>query len=100
MNWVDRENFGISHFGLHPNELDRDNIRFDIFHLRCSITRRLMNYLRKIMLQQPIVLLKQFSDLLLTFWSDYNVLVWDRNHGFLLFLEVNYWHLSRTLRKL
>ena len=33
MDWVDEHNFGISHFGMHPNILRRDNIRFDVFHL-------------------------------------------------------------------
>ena len=25
-NWIDKENFGISHFGFHPNLLRRDTI--------------------------------------------------------------------------
>ena len=45
MDWVDKENFGISHFGLSPDLLRCDNIRFDVFHLRCAVTRRLMDCL-------------------------------------------------------
>ena len=31
MDWVDKENVGVSHFGLAPSMLRRDNIHFDIF---------------------------------------------------------------------
>ena len=47
MDWVDENNFGISHFGLHPDLLRRDNMRFDVFHCRSSITRMMMGNLRK-----------------------------------------------------
>ena len=30
-DWVDEENFGISHFGLSPSIFPRENIRFDVF---------------------------------------------------------------------
>ena len=43
--WCDINNVGITHFGLHPDEFRRDDIRFDIFHLRCAITRKLMSNL-------------------------------------------------------
>ena len=45
-NWADEFNEGITHFGLHYSLLPTSNIRFDVFHLRCAITRRLMSYLR------------------------------------------------------
>ena len=44
-DWVDVSNVGVSHFGLHPDLLPRDSLRFDVFHLRCAITRRLMSNL-------------------------------------------------------
>ena len=45
MDWIDVNNIRISHFGIDPNLLRRNDIRFDVFHLRCAITRRLMVYL-------------------------------------------------------
>ena len=81
-DWVDEHNFGISHYGFHPHKLPRNMLRFDVLHLRCSITRRLMSSLRKFMLTQSIELLMQFSDLLATFWIPRNVLVWNLNLGF------------------
>ena len=38
MEFVDECNFGIAHFGLHPNLLNYKNIRYDTFHMKCAIT--------------------------------------------------------------
>ena len=57
MDWVDVENKGVSHFGLHPDVLPRENIRFDVFHLRCAITRRLMTNLRKFLMIHSVDLI-------------------------------------------
>ena len=38
-DWVAEENFGASHFGLSPEMLCRDDIRFDVFHLAVAITK-------------------------------------------------------------
>ena len=40
------------HYGLDPNKLNQDNVRFDIFHLGCAITQKLMAYRRKFILEQ------------------------------------------------
>ena len=85
-DWVDINNFGVSHFGLHPNDIPRDSIRFDVFHLRCSITRRLMTYLRKYILTTTTAFMGKFSKVLSIFWSGYNVWVWEMNRPFTLFI--------------
>ena len=77
MDWIDENNFGISHFGTHPDKLRRDRIRLDLFHLSCAITRRLMEYLRKFIIKQSQEMKENFSDMLLTFLTQYNVLVWN-----------------------
>ena len=82
MDWIDEHNCGVSHFGIHPRQLLQDNICFDVFHLRCSITRRVMKHLRQFMLRQTTELMGQFSDLLRTFWSENNVLIWNLNKKF------------------
>ena len=33
IDWIDCNNHGVLHFGLHPSLLPRDNIRFDVLHL-------------------------------------------------------------------
>ena len=83
MDWVDVNNNGLSHFGLHPDLLPQDSIRFDVFHMRCAITRSMMNSLRKFMLQQTVELIQDLSEeVLLLFWSEYNILVWILNKSF------------------
>ena len=82
MDWIDVHNNGIFHFGIHPMYLPPSNIRFDVFHLRCAVTRRLMVYLRKFILRGPARLVEQFSTLLLSFMSEYNVLLWNLKKSF------------------
>ena len=86
MKWIDINNCGISHFGFHPKLLNRDSIRFDVLHLRCSITRRLMTNLQYFMSTQTPEILREFSILLLTFWNDYKVLIWNLNKPFQAFV--------------
>jgi hypothetical protein len=82
MQWCDELNFGISHFGLDPKIFDRRNTRFDIFHLRGSITRRLMQYLRQFIMLQSEAMMNSFSALLETFWRPYLVEIWNLNKPF------------------
>ena len=62
IDWVHESNMGISHFGIHPNYLPQDTLSFDVFHLQCAITRRLMNYLRKFIMIQIIEIITEFTD--------------------------------------
>ena len=83
MDWVDVKNKGVSHYGLQPSLLPLDSIRFDVFHVRCAVTRRMMNSLRKFILQQTVDVIQEFSkEVLSLFWSDYNILVWLLNKSF------------------
>ena len=74
MKWIDNFNFGISHFGFHPNFLNQDSLRFDVLHLRCSIARILRTNLQYFMSTQTTEIMVEFSKLLLTFWNDFKVL--------------------------
>ena len=84
MDWVDYYNQGISHLGINPTILPRSSIRFDVFHLRGGVTRRLMSNLRKFLMgsTMEIELAEKFSDVLCGFWSEYNVLLWNLNMNF------------------
>ena len=83
MDWVDSDNFGISHVGIPPKKLPRDNIIFDIFHLRSAITRKLMNYLRKFMLLQTPEIMDRFEfEVLTKIWKVYHIMVWTFNKNF------------------
>ena len=87
MDWVDDKNGGMSHFGLHPDLLPRDGIRFDTFHMKCAITRKLMGYLRRFMLNQSNDMFDAFmNDVLKKFWNDFHLYVWKNKKNFSSFL--------------
>ena len=68
---------GCTHFGFHPRELIRSSIRFDMLHLRCSLTRKLAKYLMEFLSQQHVDLQDHFELLLLSFWSQFCVTWWE-----------------------
>ena len=82
-NWCDVSNQGITHFGLSPLSFPLSTLRFDIFHLSAAITRRVMTYLRKLMLKQSLTLRKRFSkEVLLSIWPEFLVYCWNNNLNF------------------
>ena len=84
-DWCDEHNKGITNYGVHPDMLPRDLIRFDIFHLRSAITKKLMEYLRSFINKQSHETIQEFSKVLLTFWGDYHVCLWRLNKVFTSF---------------
>ena len=87
MDWVDEKNDGCSHFGISPDLLRRDCIRFDMFHLRGAITKRLMTYLRKYILGRSLNKRKKLEEeVLKTFWNSYNIDVWKLKANFNSFI--------------
>ena len=77
--WCDVSNFGITHFGVHPSDLNRGNIRFDVFHMRSAICRKLLNKLRHFMRKQTFELQNEFDNILGTIWSTYYLHFWTSN---------------------
>ena len=86
MDWIDIHNVGVSHFGIHPDKMQRHDIRFDVCHVRCAITRKLMTHLRTFMMTTTPELMEMFSCLIHTFWSEFNVLIWNMDRPFTSFL--------------
>ena len=86
MDWVDEYNDGCSHFGISPDLLCRDSLRFDMFHLRGAITKRLMTHLRKYILGRSLKKRKKFEEVLKPFWNSYNIDVWKLNAHFNSFI--------------
>lgn len=85
-DWIDIHNSGISHFGLHPDQMPRNNIMLDVFHLRCAITRRLMTHLRIFLLKSPTEIQNNYTQLLRNFWNEYNIFIWTMNRPFTSFI--------------
>ena len=46
MKYMDEANFGFSHFDVDTQEFQIEGIFFDIYHLKISQTRKLLNFLR------------------------------------------------------
>ena len=87
LDWIDISNSGISHFGIHPNLLPRHTIRFDMFHMKCAVTRKLMASLRLILLNQATDVIDSFlKTVLKKFWNDYHMYVWKNKKNFASFL--------------
>ena len=87
LKWVDEKNEGCSHLGISPDLMPRHNIRFDCFHLKCAITRRLMGYLRDFLLTQSNDIIDEFIDTVLkNFWNNYHLHVWRNKKGFASFV--------------
>ena len=85
--WIDENNEGCSHFGISPLLMPRENIRFDCFHLKCAITRRLMVNLRQFILSQSTKLIDDFvGQILSKFWNDFHLYVWKNKKGFSSFV--------------
>jgi hypothetical protein len=83
LDWVDVNNCGISHFGAHPNVLPRENLRYDTFHMKCAITRKMMTWLRSFILNQSYDIIEHFSSSVLkSFWNDFHLLVWNNKKSF------------------
>ena len=84
--WVAEKNSSICHLGIDPKYLRLDQIRFDVFHLSCAITRRLMSCLRAFINKQHCDVMDRFYSDALTFWGDYNIDVWKLNRNFTSFV--------------
>ena len=82
-DWCDSSNDGVTHFGVHPDSLPISSIRFDMFHLSAAITRRIMNYMRNLMLKQSSQIKKEFTNsVLLQFWPEFHVYCWNNKLNF------------------
>ena len=75
MDWINRLNDGISHFGLHPNDFSIKLIHYDAFHI--------FNEQSEFMMKQSVEIMEAFSDDVLSkMWPDYDALFWNLNKSF------------------
>ena len=81
--WCDEKNHGVTHFGVSPDSYPLSSIRFDTFHMKCAITRRIMDTLRDFMLKQGTSMIKKFTtDILMKIWNDFHVYCWNNSLNF------------------
>ena len=82
MDWVDKCNDGVSHYGLNPTLFPLESIWFDTFHLRSAITHQLLACLRNFIFEQRWECKKEFETLVASVWNCYYVFVWRENRKF------------------
>ena len=87
LDWVDINNDGCSHFGIDPDLFPRSGIRFDTFHMKCAITRKMMGFTRSFLLNQTKDIIDLFSSKILkSFYNDYHLYIWENRKGFSSFV--------------
>ena len=78
-NWEGENNFGCTHFGLHPDNLPRHMLRFNTFHMIMKITKGMISYIRNALNKHPFEIKQQFNELLSKNWDVWYVFVWALN---------------------
>jgi hypothetical protein len=83
-DWCNSENFGVTHFSIHPSKSPVSTIRFDVFHVQCSIVRQIMGYTRLMVLTHSSELKNVFTEeVLMKIWKHYILLYcWNTNMNF------------------
>jgi hypothetical protein len=82
-DWCDQNNSGVTHFGVCPTCLPLSTIRFDTFHMKCAITRRMMNCLRTFIQKQSSQVMKAFTDeVLRKIWKNFHIYCWNNSLNF------------------
>ena len=80
-DWCDEYNFGLS-----PDIFPLEYISIDVFHCRCAVTRRIQHHLRMFMIKQEPMIKVEFTKLLMSFWSEYKIIIWNCNKPFTCFI--------------
>ena len=81
--WCDESNFGVTHFGIDAELFDVSSIRFDTFHMMCSIIKQVMSVVRDFVLEQTPDVYERFgTDVLGTFYNEYLINIWNNKMQF------------------
>ena len=82
-SWCDSDNFGVTHYGIHPSTLKIEEIRMDVFHCKCAIIRRMMSCTRQSILKHSTFVVKQFTDeVLKQMFTDFHIYCWNNGFNF------------------
>ena len=69
--WCDEHNIGITHFGVNPDKLQIELLRYDEFHLRSAMTRKLLSYFRDVIDVYDYETLQNFFSYFDNLWGKY-----------------------------
>lgn len=76
-DWCDKENKGVTHFGMLPYGFNLNNLASDMFHGRSGITKMILRYIRKLVIDD-YNMFDMIGTLFqsLKHWNDYFVDQW------------------------
>ena len=74
--WISNNNNGVSHFGLHLSLLPLSAIRCDVFHMGCSVGKRMISYLQSFAGRQGHKFESKLFKILKTVWSAGVLCLW------------------------
>ena len=77
--WCDSKNFGITHFGIHYELFDIKSIRNDILHLKLSTTRKIIGFIRFLLLSHDHDTQQAFIKILREEWDTFYVDCYELN---------------------
>ena len=82
-DWCDKDNFGVTHYGISPSLLQIETIRMDVFHCKCAIIRRMMECTRRLVLKHSSLLVKSFTEnVLKNIFSEFHIFCWNNGLNF------------------
>ena len=82
MKYMDEANFGFSHFDVDTQDFQIEGIFFDIYHLKISQTRKLLNFLRLFDQALSCDMQKKISGLLTKSWWWHYLQLWVLDYPF------------------
>ena len=81
--WCDKDNFGVTHFGIDPKTFPLSTIRFDVFHMFMAITRKVMSCVREYTSRRPRSFRDRFTrEVLSNIWGNFHTSVWNNGLAF------------------
>ena len=85
-DWADIYNYGRTHFGVHHERLPFSTLRFDILHMICQITRKLLDSLRNYLRRHDFdETLSMCNNVFSTTWSENTVLIFAAQKPFSMY---------------
>ena len=78
-NWCNKHNYGVSHFGLDPSLLNLTDNRYDILHLKLSITRKIITFIRFYLEKFTFDVRQKFIKILSSTWGSFYVDCYEAN---------------------
>ena len=98
--WAATYNYGVLHWGIHPELLPMDEIRPDVFHMCTGIVKRLMQCLRNMLVNAGGPVKRKFYNRLRIFWEEGHVMMWRLDKSFSSLIGIELQQFSMNAKEL